>query len=113
VRFDRHWNQSGGSGQYFCAKTAAVIMCPNYESHNVGETRAGDFHANDGDFVDVILLYFLQMLYLNCLKFLRQSDSELQRSIMGRWVWMRSFFLFLSNFNQSFRMPTDFNKHVK
>jgi hypothetical protein len=23
-------------------------MCPNYESHNICETRAEDFHANDG-----------------------------------------------------------------
>jgi hypothetical protein len=78
----------------FSAKTAAVIMCPSYESHNVCETRAEDFYANDGDFVDVILLYFPQLLNLDCLKFLRlqslpyrkHSLSELQRSIMGRQI---------------------------
>ena len=67
-------------------------MCLKYESHYICEARAEDFHVNDGDFVDVILLYLPWLLYLDCLKFLRLQSlpyrkhnlSELQSSVTGR-----------------------------
>jgi hypothetical protein len=56
-------------------------MCLNYENQNICETRADDFHANDGDFVDVILLYFPRLLYLDCLKFLRLQSLLYRKHI--------------------------------